>query len=89
LYATREVEVVDARLVGREGKHLKLNLKSPFDFAQGRQNSMAKLEAIGFGMGELFKQLKPHQSVDVAYTVELDEWNGNRRLVLKLKDLNL
>ncbi len=79
IFVSHNVGIADARLVGREGKHLKLQL-----FVGD-----ATLEAIGFGMGEIFTQIKSGQLVDVAYTIAINEWNGSERLQLKLKDINL
>lgn len=91
VFATRNIQVVDARLVGKDGKHLKLRLRTRF-VPQGKQNSELRneiFEAIGFGLGKLYKQLSPEKPIEVAYTIDLDTWNGNKRLQLKLKDLRL
>lgn len=44
------------------------------------------IEAIAFGMGEL-NSIKIGDNIDVAYTIDVNEWNGNKRLQLKIKDL--
>ncbi|WP_049760203.1 single-stranded-DNA-specific exonuclease RecJ [Anaeromyxobacter dehalogenans] len=61
-----------ARTVGAGGAHLKLAL--------GRG-----LDAIGFGMGD--RAPACGGPVDAAFTIGFDEWDGTRRLQLKLKDL--
>lgn len=73
VFATKGVTVADARLVGKEGKHLKLRIGS--------------LDAIAFNFGNLYGQLKPGRPVDIAYTIDLDTWNGNKRLQLKIRDI--
>lgn len=78
-FATRGVVVGDARLVGGDGKHLKLRISSHV--------SPITLDAIAFGMGELYGKLSPDKPVDIAYTVDVDNWNGREKLQLKLKDL--
>ncbi len=61
----------------REGaaNHLKLSLETA-----------PHLDAIGFGMGERLGLTEG--PVDLAFQVCVDEWNGRRRVQLKLKDLN-
>ena len=72
------VTVAEARLVGSEGKHLKLRLKE-----------LPQAEAIGFNLGHLSPQLPPGCKVDVAFQLGKNTWNGRQRLQLKLKDLRL
>jgi single-stranded-DNA-specific exonuclease len=62
------------RTVGAAGVHLKLALG-----ARG-------LDAIGFGMGDR-APLCSEGPVDAAFSVGFDEWDGVRRLQLRLKDL--
>ena len=78
LFATHNVRVTDARLIGRDKKHLKLWLTHP---------ALGTLEAIAFGMGELFEKLDTSVALSVAYSVDMNEWNGNRSLQLKVRDL--
>jgi single-stranded-DNA-specific exonuclease len=61
-----------ARTLGAEGRHLKLQLA-------------AGVDAIGFGMGEKLPVCAGE--VEAAFTMGFDEWDGVRRLQLKLKDL--
>jgi single-stranded-DNA-specific exonuclease len=72
-----DVEVMDARTRGAEGQHLKLIV---------RQNGGAPQEAIGFRLGHLAEHLRRHRRIDIAYTLEVNEWNGERKLQLNLKD---
>jgi single-stranded-DNA-specific exonuclease len=60
-----------ARTVGAGGAHLKL--------------SLGRLDAIGFGMGERLALCDG--SLEAAFTVGLDEWDGRRRVQLRLKDV--
>lgn len=61
------------RTVGAAGVHLKLTLG-----ARG-------LDAIGFGMGDRAPLCQG--PVDAAFSLGFDEWDGKRRLQLRLKDL--
>jgi single-stranded-DNA-specific exonuclease len=75
VFATRGVTVSDARLVGADGKHLKLRVSS--------------FDAIAFGMGNLYPKLKPGAVIDIAYTVDMNVWNGKKKLQLKIKDIQM
>lgn len=73
LLVTKGMQVSDIRTVGN-GKHLK-----------GRAN---ELDFIGFGMGELAPLLQRNQA-DFAYNLELDTYNGQEKLQLKVKDIKI
>jgi single-stranded-DNA-specific exonuclease len=73
LFLSREVIVRDARVVGED--HLKLTL------SDGR----AVWDAIAFRQGGWAGKL-PHR-IDVVYTLEVNEWNEEKRLQLNVKDL--
>ncbi len=72
VFATRNMQLSDLRTVG-EGKHMK-----------GKADG---LDFIAFGMGELATTLKPGQMTDMAYNLEIDTYNGNEKLQLKIKDV--
>jgi single-stranded-DNA-specific exonuclease len=71
-----DLEVRDVRLVGGEKKHLRLILRDERGVAW---------DAMFFRHGHLAGQVPPR--VDVAYTLEATEWNGQRRLQLNVQDL--
>jgi len=75
LLASRDVKVVSSRTVGMEGKHLKLTL------GDGRMT----LDAIAFNQGA--RQDKLPARVDLAYQLEINEWNGQSRLQLNVRDI--
>jgi single-stranded-DNA-specific exonuclease len=60
-----------ARTVGAEGAHLKL--------------ALGKLDAIGFGMGDRLPACGG--PLEAAFTIGFDEWDGARRLQLRLRDV--
>lgn len=72
IFTTYNMEVSDIRTVG-QGKHLKF-----------RANDM---DAIAFGMGGLQSILQNGRLVDLAYTVDIDNYNGFEKIQLKVKDL--
>ena len=75
VFISRKVKVQGARVVGADGKHLKLSL------TDGRFS----VDAIGFRLGDLLPDLPP--MVDVLYTFEANEYNGRVNLQLNLKDI--
>jgi len=79
VFASRQVKILDARTVGNGHKHLKLRLSDSL--------SRFVFDAIGFGLGELSSQLSPEKSIDIAYNLSLNQWNGNQKLELKIKDI--
>jgi single-stranded-DNA-specific exonuclease len=60
-----------ARTVGAGGAHLKL--------------ALGRLDAIGFGLGDRLASCAG--DVEAAFTIGFDEWDGARRLQLRLKDV--
>lgn len=75
---SRGLRVREVRTVGN-GKHLRLVLDG------GPQQAV--YDAIGFGMGAMAATLGPMARVDVVYGVEVNEYGGNRRLQLNLRDV--
>ncbi len=73
---TPNLRVLDARTVGKEGHHLKLKLA---------RVGQPPLDAIGFGLGDWLDRMP--ERIDVAYQLEINEWNGNRSLQLNMQDI--
>lgn len=78
-FATRKVEISEAKLVGRDSRHLKLKLKKGGKFIEG----------IAFGASGVYPELLPESKIDIAYNLEENVWNGNRSLQIKVKDLKI
>ncbi len=76
-FATRNVEVIEAKLVGRDLRHLKLKLKEGINIFEG----------IAFGAGAIHGKLSSGSKIDIVYNLEENVWNGTRSLQLKIKDL--
>ena len=74
-FLTRRVAVLEQHVVGDQGKHLKLKLKS--DGVIWR--------AIGFGLGPFSEEIR--QYIDIVYNLGVDNWGENRTLELNLLDL--
>lgn len=76
-FLTRNLKIKQVRAVGRDGHHLRLLLHD------GRQI----WSAIGFRQGYWVERLRVSQPVDVVYSLEFNEWNGERQMQLNIKDL--
>lgn len=77
-----EAVVEDFRLVGMGGKHLKLTLSGTLE----AEKKKTFFGAIAFGQGFLAEKLVFGEKVKVAFTLSLNEWNGEKKLELKIKD---
>ena len=77
LLATFGLPVVSSRTVGTDRRHLKLTVRDP--------DSGEIMDAIAFRQGEWFDRHGPR--VDIAYTLEVNSYNGEHRLQLNVKDL--
>lgn len=75
-FMSKAVRVLECRTVGTDDNHLKLKL------ARDRQEP---IDAIGFGLGAWASQMPP--VIDVAYNLEMNEWNGRRNLQMRLLDI--
>ncbi|MCQ2350873.1 MAG: single-stranded-DNA-specific exonuclease RecJ [Paludibacteraceae bacterium] len=74
------VDFGTSRLVGKELEHMKLELTEP--------DSENVMNGIAFGMGKQFndhiKGLKP---ISICYTIEENNFNGNKSIQLMVKDI--
>jgi single-stranded-DNA-specific exonuclease len=78
VFMSKKVEIQDIKTVGREGSHLKLKL------SQGQ----LVFDGIGFGLGEKVKDLHVGDLISVAYSISPDDWSGQGKLQLIIKDLH-
>ena len=65
-FLSRRVEVLERRLLGGKGEHLRLKVKQ----------AGTVWDAIAFGMGG--EAAKAHSLLDIVYNLEVDRWNGVR-----------
>lgn len=79
VFVSRGVRVSALSTVGKDGVHLKLRLAS---------QRGALFDAIGFGMGGWAQRLTVGAHIDIAYEIQVNEWNGNRQLQLRLVDVD-
>jgi len=74
LFLSRGVPLAEARVVGSEGKHLKLTLATEAE----------PQDAIAFRLGDRVDEVG--QRIDLVYYLEVNEWNGSRSLQLNVQD---
>jgi single-stranded-DNA-specific exonuclease len=77
VFASRGLRVVGQRTVGGEGQHLKLVVS----------DGWSEREAIAFGAGAHAGEARPGATLDLAYTIELNRYNGSETVQLNIRDL--
>lgn len=77
VFVSRNLSVVDARTVGADNSHLKLKV------SDGR----TQWDAIAFRFGAYAARLQRGDKINLAYTFEENEWNGEKRFQLNVKDI--
>jgi len=77
VFVSRRVRVRNARVVGAEGRHLKLTLVDEIGHPW---------DGIAFRQGDWFGRLP--ESIDIAYFLELNSWNGWEKLQLNIQDIH-
>jgi len=98
VFASRDVEVVGIRAVGRDRKHLKLKVRTigqKRSVPQPRRMTASSsevspwpvFEAIGFNLGHLAAKISPGEKIDICYTLQKNVWNGKKSLELEIKDV--
>src|SRR5690606_37409491 len=71
--------VREKRAIGKDSKHLKLQL----------QDGQAGLDVIGFGLGHHAAIIKSNASIEVVGELSVNEWNQVKRPQLLLQDLHI
>lgn len=77
VFAMRNLSIQDSRAVGKNGSHLKLRL----------EYGGHVIDAIGFNMAQHLAWISSDVNVDVAATLEKNQWNGKTKTQLLLKDI--
>ncbi|MBI2848148.1 MAG: single-stranded-DNA-specific exonuclease RecJ [Chloroflexi bacterium] len=73
-FLSRQVEVVDSRVMGGNSEHLRLRLK----------HGGVVWDAVAFDFGDYRTELSAN--IDIVYNMEIDRWNGAERLRLNILD---
>lgn len=81
VFVSRNVcDTGSGRMVGSSGEHLKL------DLCQECSGSKS-LPAIAFGQANHFEYIRGGNPFDICYSVEMNEFRGNRNLQLNIRDI--
>ncbi len=78
IFLSKDLKIVNMKVVGNGSSHLKMELTG--------SNEKDIFQAIGFSLGSRIDELKIGQKIDVVFKILVDEWNGVKRLNLKLVD---
>ena len=75
VFMIEKAAISDIRTVGQEQKHLKMKVEG--------------IDAIGFDLGGVGKDLYENQKIDVAFTLDENSWDGIKKLQLKIIDIKI
>jgi single-stranded-DNA-specific exonuclease len=76
-FLSRNLTIKSLKTIGQDNHHLRLALHD------GKQI----WSAVAFRQGYWADRLRPTQQIDIVYMLEFNEWNGERRMQLEIKDL--
>ena len=79
-FVSKNLVINDIVLMGSEKQHIKLRLSSVDNPA------LASFWAIAFGSSAEYKELKIGDKIDLAYYLDINEFNGRREVQLKIID---
>jgi len=81
LFVSRNVfDTGSGRMVGSNGEHLKLDLC--------QESAVTKsIPAIGFNLANNFEYIKSRNPFDICYSIEMNEFRGNKNLQLNIRDI--
>lgn len=83
VFVTRNVtDSGTGKMVGSSGEHLKL------DICQASSGNKV-FPAIAFNQADQFEYIRKGYSFDICYSIEMNEFRGNRNLQLNIKDIKL
>lgn len=79
IFLSRKVRVLDAKNMGKDGKHLRLVLN----------HSQRIFEAVAFGFGNSLSRIKRDTFLDIVFGIDKNNWNGIEKIELRLKDFKI
>ncbi len=77
VFSLLDTDVINISTVGNENQHLRMRI--------AKDN--ITINCIGFGMAEFANKIQPHSKVDVAFTLEINNYMNNETVQLALKDI--
>jgi len=79
-FLTKNLEIVNLEKMGQNQQHLKLLI------ADDQQKT---IKMIGFNFGEKGNNFNIGNKINTVFEIDINEWNGNRELQLKIVDFEL
>ncbi len=79
VFAAKEVRLIGADLMGSSGAHARFTVVPS-------EGGLYKM--VGFGLGSLAKKIPLGSPIDVAYEIEINEWQGKKNLQLRIVDIH-
>jgi single-stranded-DNA-specific exonuclease len=76
VFSTKDLSIYDFRKIG-DNKHLKFSLT----------NGQTIFDGVGFGLGHLYDQLRSITKAEIAFSLSINEWQGQTKLQLLIKDI--
>jgi len=76
-FVSTNVLPLKPRVLGN--KHLKFSVNA----------AVGSIDCIAFNFGHIFEVMKPDCVADICYTIEVNEWQGNRFIQLNIKDIKI
>jgi len=77
LFMTKNVLVKDAKIIGKDKKHLRLFL----------QNDNKFIEAIAFNKADSYSKLVKDSLIQIAYSIDKNIWDGREKIQIKVRDI--
>lgn len=84
IFLIPRVEVVEISRIGADESHLRIRVKASDD-----GGTKQLISCVGFSLGEWAEEFQIGSCVDIAANVDVNEWNGQREIQLKVVDLRL
>ncbi len=83
IFVSRKVfDSGSGRMVGSSGEHLKLDLCH-------ESTGPKTFSAIAFSQSEHFEHIRAGKPFDICYSIEMNEFRGNRNLQLNIRDIKM
>lgn len=76
-FISRNLTIKSLKTIGQDNQHLRLTLHDGKQF----------WNAVAFRQGYWAEKLRLSQQIDLVYMLEFNDWNGERRMQLEIKDL--
>lgn len=81
-YSSQVLLDAEPQLMGKEREHVRMTLRAD-------EYSSTQFKAVFFNGAEVCNSLKAMDLVDIVYDVNLNHWNGNSEVQIRIKDLRL